>query len=261
LLDTLLKVSEGRYAVGQAAQQDVIKAQTELSIIELKTRRLRQERTAREAELNALLNRPPSRPVGRPEDLSLVEFDHALPALVDLAIAHAPMLTRDQLMIEAAKAGVDFAKTNSRPEPTLNGGYAYMGSMPPMFEVRFDINIPLRHERRQAAIAQQVASLDAARHDFDANRLRIQSGLELDYQMGVTALDIARLYRDTVLPQARLALESSMVSYQNGAVDFLPVLTNFGSVLEYEMNYVDELTTFHVAASRVEEMTGTALVH
>ena len=35
LLDTLLKVSEGRYAVGQAAQQDVLKAQTQLSILEL----------------------------------------------------------------------------------------------------------------------------------------------------------------------------------------------------------------------------------
>lgn len=35
LLDTLLRVSEGRYAVGQAAQQDVIKAQTQLSILEL----------------------------------------------------------------------------------------------------------------------------------------------------------------------------------------------------------------------------------
>ncbi|HUR33106.1 MAG TPA: TolC family protein, partial [Vicinamibacterales bacterium] len=46
LLDTLLQVSEGRYAVGQAAQQDVIKAQTELSMLELQQRRLAQERLA-----------------------------------------------------------------------------------------------------------------------------------------------------------------------------------------------------------------------
>ena len=58
LLDTLLKVSEGRYAVGQAAQQDVFKAQTQLSILELQLERVRQERATREGELNALLNRP-----------------------------------------------------------------------------------------------------------------------------------------------------------------------------------------------------------
>jgi len=52
-----------------------------------------------------------------------------------------------------------------------------------------------------------------------------------------------------------------MASYQTGAVDFLSVLTNFGSVLEYEMTYFDELTAFHLAVSRLEEMTGTTLVH
>ena len=56
LLDTLLKVSENRYAVGQAAQQDVIKAQTQLSILELQLERVRQERATREGELNALLD-------------------------------------------------------------------------------------------------------------------------------------------------------------------------------------------------------------
>jgi hypothetical protein len=39
------------------------------------------------------------------------------------------------------------------------------------------------------------------------------------------------------------------------------VLMNFGSVLEYEMSYFDELATFHAAVSRLEEMTGAPLVH
>jgi cobalt-zinc-cadmium efflux system outer membrane protein len=72
---------------------------------------------------------------------------------------------------------------------------------------------------------------------------------------------LARLYRDTVLPQARLGLESSMASYQTGAVDFLSVLTNFGTVLEYEMTYFAELASYHTAVSRLEEMTGTPVVH
>ena len=49
LLDTLLKVSENRYAVGQAAQQDVIKAQTQLSILELQLERV-SRRNARRAK-------------------------------------------------------------------------------------------------------------------------------------------------------------------------------------------------------------------
>jgi len=79
--------------------------------------------------------------------------------------------------------------------------------------------------------------------------------------MASTSVRLARLYRDTVLPQARLALESSMASYQTGRVDFLSVMTNFVTVLEYEMRYVDELASYHSAVSRLEEMTGTPWVH
>jgi outer membrane protein TolC len=79
--------------------------------------------------------------------------------------------------------------------------------------------------------------------------------------MASASIRLAQMYRDTVLPQARLALESSIASYQNGRVDFLSVLTNFGTVLEYEMSYFDELASYHTAVSRLEETTGTMLVH
>ena len=79
--------------------------------------------------------------------------------------------------------------------------------------------------------------------------------------MASTSIRLAGLYRDTVIPQARLALESSLASYQTGRVDFLSVLTNFSTVLEYEMSYVDELASSHTAVSRLEETTGTSLVH
>jgi len=261
LLDTLLQVSEGRYSVGQAAQQDVVKAQTQLSILELQEARITQRRVTQVGALNALLNRPPSSPLGRPDDLVLVPFEYALDALVADAAAHAPMLERDRVMIDRAQIGVDSARREYKPDFTMSGGYFYMGAMPAMYEFRIDVKLPLRRDRRDAAVAEQLGSLQAARSAYDGSRLALQGRLNEDYQMAATSARLATLYRETVLPQARLALESSMASYQTGAVDFLSVLTNFGSVLEYEMTYFEELTAFHVAVSRLEEMTGTALVH
>jgi outer membrane protein TolC len=261
LLDTLLEVSEGRYAVGQAAQQDVIKAQTQLSILELQLERVRQQRATREGELNALLNRPTGTPIGEPEDLQLTAFDHSLDALVAAANEHAPMLRRDHLMVERSQLAVDAARKEYKPDFALTGGYYYMGAMPAMYEFRVDVKVPLQRARRAAAVAEQLSTVDAARSTYDSTRLGLQSRLEEDFRMASTSVRLARLYRDTVLPQARLALESSMASYQTGAVDFLSVLTNFGTVLEYEMTYFDELATYHTAVSRLEEMTGTPIVH
>ena len=261
ILETLLKVSENRYTVGQAAQQDVIKAQTQISILDLQLERVRQERATREGELNALLARPAAAAVSQPEDLQLTPFDLQAEALVAAANEHAPMLQRDRIMVDRAQLGVDAAKKEYKPDFAISGGYYSMGSMPSMYEFRFDVKVPLQRERRAAAVAEQVSTVEAARHAYDSTRLTLQGRVQEDFQMASASARLARLYRDTVLPQARLALESSMASYQTGRVDFLSVLTSFGTVLEYEMSYFDELASYHTAVSRLEEMTGTPLVH
>jgi outer membrane protein TolC len=261
LLTTLLKVSENRYTVGEAAQQDVIKAQTQISILDLQLERVRQERVTREGELNTLLARPVTTPVGEPEDMQLTAFEVSLPSLVEASQANAPMLKRDQIMIARSQLAIDAARKEYKPDFGISGGYYYMGSMPAMYEFRFDVKIPLQRERRAAAVAEQLSSAEQARSTYDSTRLGLQARIQEDFQMASTAVRLARMYRDTVLPQARLALESSIASYQTGRVDFLSVVTNFGTVLEYEMSYVEELASYHTAVSRLEEMTGTPLVH
>jgi outer membrane protein TolC len=261
LLETLLKVTEARYSVGEAAQQDVIKAQTQLSMVELQSQRIDRQRLTRFGELNALLNRVPTSPLGRPDDLTLAPFDEPFEALLTAAAAHAPPLQRDRLMIERSQAAVAAALKEYRPDFAISGGYYYMGAMPSMYEFRFDVKVPLQRSRRAAAVAEQLSTLKAARSTFESTRLSLQGRLQEDYAVASTSHRLAQLYRDTVLPQGRLALESSVASYQTGAIDFLSVLTNFGSVLEFEMNYFDELTAFHAAVSRLEEMTGTPLAH
>jgi cobalt-zinc-cadmium efflux system outer membrane protein len=133
--------------------------------------------------------------------------------------------------------------------------------MPAMYEFRFDVRIPLQRARRAAAVAERLSGVEESRNAFDSARLNLQARIQEDYERASTSARLARFYQETVLPQARLALESSMASYQTGAVDFLSVVTSFGTVLEYEMTYFDELASFHTAVSRLEEMTGTPLAH
>lgn len=260
LLTDLLKVSESRYSVGQAAQQDVIRTQKELSLLDLQRRRIALEQRTREGELNALMSRAPEAPVGRPEDLAPLMLTQTLPQLLDAAQSHSPMLRRDQLMIATAEAGIDVAQREFKPDFAVSGGYGFAGSMPDMYEFRFDVVVPLRKARRRAMLAEQQHTAEAARQTLESSKLSLQSRLQEDFQMATTAGELATLYRETVLPQARLALESSISSYQTGTVDFLSVLTNFGSVLEYEMSYVEQLVDLYAAASRLEEMAAVPVL-
>ncbi|MGE5246502.1 MAG: TolC family protein [Betaproteobacteria bacterium] len=260
LLDTLLEVSETRYSVGRAAQQDVIKAQTDLSLLELRRRQVLQERASREGELNALLDQPLSTAIGRPEDLTLPEFSVSLDRITALVAEHAPALRRDGDLIAGAETAVAAARRDYRPDFAVSGGYANMGAMPPMYEFRFDVSVPLRRARRAAAVAEQADRADEARATREATRQALVAAANDDYQTATTAAELARLYRETVLPQARLALDASLSSYETGTVDFLSVLTSFDTVFEYELGYLDQLASFHTAVSRLEEATATSLV-
>lgn len=261
LLRKFLRITEARYSVGQAAQQDVYKAQTQISILEARLVQLEQDKHSREAELNSLLNRPPDSPLARPEDLTPRPLLASLEELYAKAEQNSPMLRRDEKMIQSAELASNLARKEYYPDFGLAGGYYYMGSMPDMFEFRVDVKLPLYFWRKQrAGLAERASLLSQARRMREGTGQTLRFRIKDDYLMADASYRLLNLYATTVIPQATLALESSLSSYQTGGVDFLTVLMNFMTAVEYEMNYYDELMNFQQAVSRLEEMTGSELL-
>lgn len=261
LLRKFLKITEARYSVGKAAQQDVFKAQTQISILETKRVQLEREKKAREAEINSIVNRSPGSPLGRPAELVMIDLPAGLQDLYAAARENSPMLRRDQKMIQRAELAVNMARKEYYPDVTLNGGYYNMGSMPPMYMFRADVKIPLYYFRKQrAAVTEQSQNLAQSRRTYEATNQGLHFRVQDDYLMAETSSQLVKLYGQTVIPQASLALESSLSSYETGAVDFLTVYMNYVTIVEYQMNYYEELQNLYLALARLEEMTGRLLI-
>ena len=261
LLRKLLRITEARYSVGRAAQQDVFKTQTQLSILEIKLVDLQREHNAREAEIDSLLNRAPGALLDRPPDLQPQEFATPLEDLYAGAGRSAPMLLRDQKMIQRAEIAMNMARKDYYPDYTVSFGYFNQGSMPAMYQARVDFKLPAYFWRKQrAGLTEQAQSLAESRHTYEATNQSLHFRIKDDYLMATTSSQLMKLYGQTVVPQATLALESSLSSYETGAVDFLSVLTNYIAVVEYEMNYYEEVQNFYLALSRLEEMTAMPLI-
>jgi outer membrane protein TolC len=259
LLDTLLKGTEQRYATGSAAQSDVIRSQSELTSLELQRERLLQDRRGVEIELNALRGKPSDTPIAPPEPLTLPDLpvgSNALPTG-----EQSPRLRRDALMVQRADAAIASAKSEFKPDFGVSGGYYTMGSMPAMWEFRFDVNLPSRKAKRNAAVAEQTLLRVQASQMLDADRLELTSQIAQERQVADTAARLARLYRDTALPQAHAAWESSLATYQTGRLDFSALLMSFQSVLEDELAYDEQVAALHASLARIEELTGTPFVH
>ncbi|MCL4851498.1 MAG: TolC family protein [Bryobacteraceae bacterium] len=261
LLDRFRETTEARYSVGKAAQQDVFRAQTQLSLIETRVLRLDQERRSREAEINSLLNRPVRTVLPPPEDLTVAALDVTLNRFYEFARANAPAIQRDQKMVERSQLAVNLARKGYYPDYTLSGGYYNMGRMPDMYEFRVDVDLPLYFWRKQRKeVAEQSAMASEARHTLQSTANDLEYRIRDDYQMAQTSRRLMDVYRKTVLPQANLTLESSLPSYETGAVDFLTLLMNLDSILETEMNYQEEFLNYHLALIRLQEMTGMKLL-
>jgi outer membrane protein TolC len=259
LLQNILRISEARYSVGRAAQQDVFKAQTQYAVFEAQLLRYEQERDSKEIEINELLNRP-SGHIDVPVEMPPGELTGTLDDLLAHAHKTAPQLVREQKMVERSDLAANLARKSAYPDYTFSGGYFNQGTMPPMWQVRIDVPVPIHFRSKQPAeITEKAMAASEARHNYEAADRAIQARIREQYTIAVTARRLIGLYEKSVMPGAQLALESSMASYQTGALDFLSVFTNFMGVIDSELMYHEEIMQFHVALARLEELTGVEL--
>lgn len=261
-LKKFIQIAEARYEVGQSAQQDVFNAQTQLSILETRRIQLERDKRAREAEINSLVNRLPGSTLSRPPRLRPLELQVTLEDLYASARQNSPLLMRDQKMIERAELAVNRARKEYYPDFTINGGYYYMGQMPDMFMLRADFEIPLYFFRKQRpGVAEKAQLLTESRRLFESTNQDVHFRIQDEFLGAESSLKLAQMYGQAVIPQANLTLESSLFSYETGAVDFLTVFNNYMTVVEYEMNYFEELQNAHLALARLEEMTALPLIN
>lgn len=257
LLRLLLKVSEARYAVGKTAQQDVLRAQTQLALLDARSLQLERERRARQAEILSLVNRKPTEPLDKPDIPRPRPLNFQLEELLAKAGAHAPALQRDERQVVRNQLAVNLARKDYYPDYAISSGYYTMGRMPDMFEFRVDFRLPTSFFRKQrAALAEQSRQLAESRKTLAATAQDLAFRIQDEYLLATTAFRLMELYEESVIPQSGLTLESSLASYQTGAVDFLTVFSNLSMAIEYQLNYYEEMTAYYQALARIEALTG-----
>ena len=260
LLVQVIRVSEARYAAGKAAQQDILKAQTQLSILEARIAEKQQDQDTNRAAINSLLNRKPGAPLGVPVDTEAEPLHLTVEQLLAKAAMMSPELRRAQEMIQRNELAVNLARKDFHSDSTVSGGYFYMGGMPAMYQFRVDIPIQIHRDQKQrAALDEQVHRLNESRHDFEAADQNLQFRVREAYFAAQTAYRLMKLYDDTILPQSSLTIESSLPAYETGGTDFLSVLTNVMTKIDSQERYHEQRMMYELARARLEELTTVAL--
>ncbi|MBM3237604.1 TolC family protein [Candidatus Poribacteria bacterium] len=278
-----LKVAETRYAIGQASQQDVLKAQVELSRLLNEEVTLRGELETVQAQLNILLNRAPQAPLGMPEDFTIppvikneaIEensssflFDQTFSfpkrkSLVEefqqLALKNRPELNMTESAIEQGKAMRALAKRNYFPDimgmiermPEQKGSGSW--------DVMLTINIPLFfRDKYDSAVKEAEASIKASEASYETVRNQVLFEVKDLLVKVQTAERLENLYRTTLIPQAEQSLKAAEVGYESGRVDFLSLIESQRALQDFRLDYYRAFTNLAKTIAQLERAVGGA---
>jgi outer membrane protein TolC len=262
LLGKLAQIAEVRYQVGKGIQQDVLRAQVELSRILQRLTVLEQQEKTAQVRLNTLLYRQPDAPLPPPAALEQSHLTYSLESLYQLARENDTGLQREQQMIERNQLAVNLARKEFYPDLSIAYMYQNRPLMQEMHGVTFSINIPVFYKSKQReGVNEATLELLSARRSRDNRETLLSFEVKQHYLAAKAADELARLYSQAIVPQSSLALDSALAAYEVGSVDFLTVLDSFVTVLDYEINYYRELSNYQIALARLEPLVSVPLTN
>jgi outer membrane protein TolC len=260
LLQRFAQVAEEKYRVGQGIQQDVLKAHVEISKLADRLIVLEGRRGTAEASINNLLFRPFQTPVGKPEPIQKAELRYSSDELDQLAKTNFPMLKMQEREIARNQYAVQLANKEFYPDFSVGFTYFNREEMPEMYGLMLSARIPLYFWRKQRPEMEAArSSLVSAERQHDNIASSLHFKLKEAYLAATTSDRLIKLYSTGVIPQATFSLESAIASYQVGKVDFLTLIDNLVTLLEYELKYHESLTDFQRALARLEPLVGIEL--
>jgi cobalt-zinc-cadmium efflux system outer membrane protein len=259
LLD-LQHSAAARYQVGQGLQQDVIKAQVEVSLLTSRLLQLESKREGIRATLNSLLNRPPLAPVGTPPPVPQSRLTTTIERLGDLALEHAPELKGAELLIARNELNLSLAQREYYPDLVFKAEYMDKTRLLPEWEIGIGIKIPLYFWRKQRyGVAEAAESVGEARSTRQNILQTLLARIKDLYTQARTAEQQTTLYQTAIIPQSRLSLESASAGYAVGKVDFLTLLNNLLVLREAELSSEEQRTEFEKSLAELESMVGASV--
>lgn len=260
LLENFEQIAQSRYQVGKAVQQDVLKAQLELSKVLDRTLILGQKKRIAEAKINNLLYRPAEAPVGRPAEFNKAELKHSLDELTEAAVSGAPALKAQESEIARRRFGVDLARKEFYPDFAVGFTYFDRDANPEMYRLMVSAKLPLYFQTKQKPELEAARlNLKSAKTSRDSTAATVRFQVKESYTTAVTSEKLAKLYSSAIIPQANLNLNSAIANYQVGRIDFLQLTDSSVALLEYELKYYESMVEFHKALAQLEALTGIGL--
>lgn len=276
LFEHLVDVAESNYtsALGKTRQQDLVRAQLELTRLEDRLTKLRQQRETMQSKLGEWLPTEAGKPVILSDHLPLLsvpqqlsvggEMDEKASLASDL-LEHPALKALDQKII-AGSTTVELARQKYKPQWGVNASYSYRdddpmaGDRSDFFSLGLSFDLPLFTSRRQD---KDVHSAVAMAETTKVEKALVLRAMRANFQAALARLEGLNqrktLFEERLLEEIHGQAEASLTAYTNDDGDFAEAVRARIAELNANIDFLNievdrnktivELNYFLVAAS------------
>lgn len=260
LLEKFTKITEAKYAVGKGLQQDILKAQVEISKLTEQLTMLEQQREITASKISSLLYQDLAIGLEITEELNIAEFSHTLAGLNEIALSSSPVLKMQKRKIDKEEYNFQLAQKEFYPDFTVSFTYQNRPNMPEMYGVNIGVKLPIYFwQKQRPALTEAFAGLNKERKRLDSTTVNLLLKVKEKYLLITTSQKLIKLYGKVIIPQSSLSFESAISSYETGKVDFLTLIDGLSTLLNYELNYYEQVSNMEKAIAALEPLIGESL--
>jgi len=263
LVQDIAKVSQTMYAVGDAKQADVLRAQVEVAKMSEDITRMESMRASMAARLAATVDLPAE------TSLAAVELPHLPDSLPPLAVLIAeaernrPMIDAGEKNFRAAEAQSALARKAIWPDLTVGLQYGWrsgeMGTEK-MGSLMLGATVPVYARSRQLRMRDEASAMRSmAEADLKSMRAETRGRMGELYADYTRARNLRALYTTTVLPQAKATVTASFAAYRVGDVNLMTLLDNQMTVNRYRQELISLDAEQGKAVAEMEMLLGREL--
>ncbi len=259
VLKRVEEIARTKYSTGSVEQQDVLKAQAEITMLQQRLIELEQQEDVLKAKLNQLLNRAPDSPLGQTRTPPPAHESPEIEHLLDMAGKTRPEIQTARVRVEQAALERKLMAKEFFPDLKLGVESRTFEEGEDMLMVMAAADLPIWWKKNRAGVREAERMAGSARARLEAEQKTAAYDVQDAYFKLRTARRSLDLCRQALIPEAEARFAASEAGYRAGKVGFLDLLESERFLLEARVMAAMTEGNVGMQMARLERAVGTDL--
>jgi cobalt-zinc-cadmium efflux system outer membrane protein len=270
IINNFITASESRYAVGKGMQQEVFKAQIELSKLLNEEFVLKQDR----GDIFSNLTKITKVVINDNTKVNYSGIDTSyllnqnnfkfgtndVDRLVDYAFHNRADLKALNSKIAMEQTRLDIAKLSRMPDLSLRLGYKILPLEPHnAFEFMVGVNVPIApwsSGKYDYDIEKNTVDIKSSQEEYDSRRTLVRNEVKNTLNTIQSSKETMQYYYSVVIPQTENSLKATQSSYENGMTSFLDLLDSYRTYEDARLMFYESMNVYLKMIAKLEYITG-----